>query len=109
MRAWFIQDGRCDGGDYNTVECNYDGGDCTEFNENYPNCNVDSPYKVGDNFCDKGDYDTEECGYDGGDCDDDDDDDDDDGNDDGDTGNEGDILAVDDEECLNGDSGDGCD
>jgi hypothetical protein len=26
----FIGDGWCDGGSYNTIECNYDGGDCCE-------------------------------------------------------------------------------
>jgi len=41
--------------------------DCFEFNEQYPDCHVDMPYKVGDGRCD-GKYNTAECGWDGGDC-----------------------------------------
>ena len=32
----------------NTPECNYDDGDCLEFNEKYPNCNVTFSWLVGD-------------------------------------------------------------
>ena len=44
----FIGDGDCDGGEYNTEECGWDGGDCIEFNEKYPNCKVDDPLFIGD-------------------------------------------------------------
>ena len=63
-----IRDGHCDGGEHNTAECGFDGGDCDEFNEKYPNCNADTPFFIGDGRCHGGDYDTEECGWDGGDC-----------------------------------------
>ena len=71
MRPYVIGNGLCNGWDANTEECGYDGGDCIEFNEKYPNCNVYSPYEVGDGRCDSSngdDVNTEECGYDGGDC-----------------------------------------
>eukprot|EP00979_Chaetoceros_neogracilis_P005577 scaffold1017_cov147-Chaetoceros_neogracile.AAC.1 len=57
------------GGDYNTIECGFDGGDCEEFNAEYPNCTVDYPYAVGNGDCNGRDYNTTECGFDGGDCD----------------------------------------
>ena len=65
--SW-IGDGRCDGRDYNTEECEWDGSDCDEFNEMYPGCFVDYPSFVGDGRCDLGEYNTEECDWDGGDC-----------------------------------------
>ena len=42
----FLGDGLCDGDQYNTAECNYDGGYCSELNFQYSgsNCNVPSPY-----------------------------------------------------------------
>ena len=70
----WIGDGSCDGGDYNTEECGWDGGDCIEFNEKYPNCMVDWPSFLENGYCNagdysnEGDYNTEECGWDGGDC-----------------------------------------
>mmetsp|Transcript_21514 Transcript_21514/g.27135 ORF Transcript_21514/g.27135 Transcript_21514/m.27135 type:complete len:225 (-) Transcript_21514:232-906(-) len=71
-RAW-LGDGFCDGGAYNTPECDYDGGDCDEFNQNYPNCTVPEPGLVGDDYCDDTFretplYNVAECGFDGGDC-----------------------------------------
>jgi hypothetical protein len=65
--SW-IGNGYCEGGDYNTAECGFDGGDCDYFN-NYPNCNAQPPWRIGDGYCDGGDYNTAECGFDGGDCD----------------------------------------
>ena len=62
---------KCDGTrDYNNAGCNYDGGDCKEFNEKYPNCDVDIPALINNGRCDndKHGYDTEDCGFDGGDC-----------------------------------------
>eukprot|EP00979_Chaetoceros_neogracilis_P008744 scaffold1952_cov146-Chaetoceros_neogracile.AAC.1 len=65
----YIGDGRCDNyGAYNTVECNFDGGDCEEFNAKYPNCNAYYPSLIGDGNCFGGDYNTAECGFDEGDC-----------------------------------------
>jgi|AntRauTorckE5430_2_1112549.scaffolds.fasta_scaffold33284_1 hypothetical protein len=62
-----IGDGDCNnGGDYNTEECGFDGGDCVEFNTLYPGC-VAPPDWIDDGYCD-GDYNTEECKFDGGDC-----------------------------------------
>ncbi|KAL3933314.1 MAG: hypothetical protein SGARI_003735, partial [Bacillariaceae sp.] len=55
----------------NTPECNFDDGDCIEFNAKYPDCHTNYPMAVGDMYCDCLDnpelY-TEECGWDGGDC-----------------------------------------
>jgi len=68
---WWLGDGICDGGDYNTAACGYDGGDCDELNEFFklhPDCDVEYPHWVGDGDCDGGRYNTAECGYDGGDC-----------------------------------------
>ncbi len=62
----YIKDGRCHSM-YNTSECGYDGGDCIEFREQYPNCTVETPEWIGDGECNLGQYYTEECGYDGGD------------------------------------------
>ena len=62
------EDGWCNGGLYNTFECEYDGGDCHEFNHQYPDCDVELPYRVGENVCWAGSYNTPQCGYDGGDC-----------------------------------------
>ena len=63
-----IGDGYCNGGEYNTKECLYDGGDCEDFNHFYPNCKVEHPEFIGDGKCDSGDYYTPECYYDEGDC-----------------------------------------
>lgn len=77
--AW-IGDGSCDGGDYNTAECGWDGGDCDALNavlwEKYPECKQGiHPGKIGDGDCDHGMfgkglslYNSAECGWDGGDC-----------------------------------------
>ena len=50
-------------------ECGYDGGDCDEFNAQYPDCTAKNTRKIGDGKCNNEyPYNTEECGYDGGDC-----------------------------------------
>ena len=56
------------GAPYNTEACEWDGGDCVEFNEAYPGCTVDVADAIGDGFCDGAEFNTEACGYDGGDC-----------------------------------------
>ena len=61
------QNGNCDAA-LNTKKCHYDGGDCDQFNEQYPACDVRKPSWIGDNFCDGPEYNTTECGFDGGDC-----------------------------------------
>ena len=58
-------DGYFDGGNYNTPESGYDGGDVLEFVWKYPNCTVDFPLWVGDGWCESlGKYNSPECGYD---------------------------------------------
>lgn len=69
-----IGDGSCDGQEYLTEECGWDGGDCIEFNKAYPNCNVTFPGFIGNGDNQSGlssvlggGYNTEECGWEGGD------------------------------------------
>ena len=64
----FLSDGRCDGGPYDTEECGWDGGDCTHFRLQFPQCEISAPYLIGNNQCQLGQYNTAECGWDGGDC-----------------------------------------
>eukprot|EP00979_Chaetoceros_neogracilis_P003516 scaffold610_cov204-Chaetoceros_neogracile.AAC.3 len=65
-----MTNGVCDGGELNTQKCDFDGGDCFNFNLLYPGCNVDDPEKfLGNGECDGGLYNTPECKYDNGDCD----------------------------------------
>ena len=54
----------------NNLLGSWDGGDCIGFNEKYPNCTVESPWRVGNGYCEGGIYNTTECGWDGGDCED---------------------------------------
>ncbi|GFH44530.1 hypothetical protein CTEN210_01004 [Chaetoceros tenuissimus] len=69
---FWIGDGYCQGGPYNTEECGFDGGDCLEFNQKYPNCTLyELPFPfggvLGDGWCVNW-YNTEECGWENGDC-----------------------------------------
>ena len=64
----YVGNGRCHGSGYNTAECDFDGGDCIDFNKKYPKCDVEYPYQVGDGHCHSGKYNTTECNFDGGDC-----------------------------------------
>ena len=63
-----VGDGHCDGGEQNTKECGWDGGDCLEFNDIYPGCRARHVASVGDGVCDGDDRNTAECDWDGGDC-----------------------------------------
>ncbi|GFH44588.1 hypothetical protein CTEN210_01062 [Chaetoceros tenuissimus] len=56
----WIGNGKCDGGNYNTELCGFDGKDCISFNQNYPDCKVEYPRYIED--------DTGDCSWDGGDC-----------------------------------------
>ena len=56
---------------YNTIECNFDNGDCSEPKpvEGYPNCLVTFPSFLGNNICeDYPPYNSFDCGFDRGDC-----------------------------------------
>ena len=63
-----IGDGACNGSNrtYNIEECGYDGGDCIEYNDKYPDCKSTEPWKIGDGICNTDG--SEACGWDGGDC-----------------------------------------
>ena len=63
----YVGDGHCHQGTINSVECKFDGGDCVEFNRNYPNCTFAEPSKIGNGVC-LLEANTEECKWDGGDC-----------------------------------------
>lgn len=52
----------------NVKTCNADGGDCQWFLDEFPNCKVSRPEKLGDGFCDGRRFFTMECAFDGGDC-----------------------------------------
>jgi hypothetical protein len=60
-------DGFCDRF-FNTNVCGFDGGDCLEFNAEYPDCIVPYPWYIGDGYCNGAEYNVEACGWDGGDC-----------------------------------------
>lgn len=62
-----IGNGVCNGGDYNTEVCGYDGGDCIEWNQKFPDCKLDDLSFVANGLCDK-ESNSLECGWDGGDC-----------------------------------------
>ncbi len=66
-----LGDGLCHNFDkYNTVGCNFDAGDCEDFNNKYPStCKAEYPVFLGDGICNGGNYNTAECAFDGGDCD----------------------------------------
>ncbi len=64
-----LGDGVCQNyGNYNSAACEFDYGDCDDFNDEYPNCKAVNPENLNNSWCDGGLYDTEECGWDGGDC-----------------------------------------
>ena len=67
----WIGDGKSHDGEYNTVECNFDGGDWlfpSTDGFDYYSCNVENPAFIGNGFCDDDAYNNAECNYDGGDC-----------------------------------------
>ena len=52
----------------NTIHCNFDGGDCINFNREYQGeCKVQDAYLVGNGECNEH-LNIAECRYDGGDC-----------------------------------------
>ena len=59
--------GVCDGGILNSIGCNFDGGDCVNYNLAYPNCEAVEPKSVGDGVCNQA-YNIPECDFDGADC-----------------------------------------
>jgi len=68
---YFIGDQICDFGvgvGSNIEECGWEGGDCIDFNEEYPECSVLDVSFIGDGWCFGGDYNVKECGFEGGDC-----------------------------------------
>lgn len=85
----FLGDGDCDGGDYNTMSCSWDGGDCCNSTcvertyscssddfecknpdapDSFPDCNATNRGYLGDRYCDGDEYNIAICGWDGGDC-----------------------------------------
>lgn len=67
--SFLVGNGKCDGGQYNTEKCGYDGNDCLYFNSNYPNCKAQMPKLIGDGYCLwDGEYNNFDCSWDGGDC-----------------------------------------
>lgn len=69
----WIGDRICDGEDYNTTECNFDGIDCKicDFPDdgfNYSDCRAENLCRIGDGVCDEGSYWRPECNFDGDDC-----------------------------------------
>ena len=61
-----IGNGYCDFGEYNTAACQYDGGDCDDFNSKYPDCLGILNSELGDGICQ---HNTQGCNFDDGDCD----------------------------------------
>jgi len=62
-----IGDGYCDGGQFNSIACVFDGGDCIDFNLEYPNCKATEPELVGNDECNF-ELNNEDCNFDGSDC-----------------------------------------
>ena len=67
-----LGDGTCDGGEYNTAQCGFDGGDCEQYNalveQGCPVPNNSDASRLGDGICDGGIFVAEGCDLDGGDC-----------------------------------------
>ena len=64
-----IGDDLCEGGEYDTEECGWDGGDCVIHRQRFPNCTATQPYLIGNGQC-NWHLDSAECDWDGGDCED---------------------------------------
>jgi len=67
-------DGKCYGGTLNTIECKFEGGDCVDFNTEFPGCKgkgregfVNVEDEIGNDKCNMN-FAIPECDYDGGDC-----------------------------------------
>jgi len=52
----------------NVIECGWDGGDCEDLNERYPDCAVPEFSLLGNGKCDGNEYNSAKCGFDNGDC-----------------------------------------
>eukprot|EP00979_Chaetoceros_neogracilis_P004274 scaffold752_cov196-Chaetoceros_neogracile.AAC.9 len=64
-----MMNGVCDGGELNTLGCDFDGGDCINHNLAFPGCDVEDPEDfLGNGVCNGENYNTPECKYDNGDC-----------------------------------------
>lgn len=66
-----LGDGKCDAGEYNSIFCGFDHGDCLRSNreiiKEFPNCTVSNPGWLGNGICNGGEY-MKDCGNDFGDC-----------------------------------------
>ncbi len=64
-------DGNCYGGPLNTLSCDFEGGDCINFNLAYPLCKrsdlINVETLIGDGTCNE-EFMIFECDFDGGDC-----------------------------------------
>merc|ERR1712038_1239129 len=66
----YLGDGKCHK-KFNSDECGYDDGDCSQFNIDFPNCTEPhNPYKLYNGECDytNPQLNTKQCGWDNGDC-----------------------------------------
>jgi hypothetical protein len=66
-----VGDGKCYGGPLNSLDCEFEGGDCISFNQAYPLCKGDNLTDVedlvGNSKCETK-FMTNNCNFDGGDC-----------------------------------------
>jgi len=53
---------------YNIFDCGFDGGDCEDYNHQFPDCDADDPQLVYNDKCDS-EVNTWSCGFDNGKCD----------------------------------------
>jgi hypothetical protein len=66
----------CDCGQFSTKKCQYDEGDCSGFQIDFPFCNLnelgdlvgENVPRLGDGLCESAIYNNAECGFENGDC-----------------------------------------